>query len=87
MLILLQLPVRLTQEIVDTYQLCNPSFEYSEVRNPKRFLTHPSVALSKNGLDNANYDLILYFGQTLVNDDHTRRYELSMIWCCNSTKC
>jgi len=78
------LPVRLTQEIVDTYQLCNPSFEYSEVRNPKRFLTHPSVALSNNGLDNANYDLILYFGQTLVNDDHTRRYVVKDLVGCGA---
>jgi dual specificity protein kinase YAK1 len=65
--------VRLTKEIVDAYQICNPSFEYSESCNPKRYLTIPSVGVSNSGLDNENHDLILYFGRILVNDDNTRR--------------
>ena len=69
----LQLTVRLTKEIVDSYQICNPSFEYSESCNPKRYLTVPSVGVSNNGSDNENHDLILYFGRILANDDNTRR--------------
>lgn len=73
----LQLPVRLTKEIVDTYHACNPSFQYTESCNPKRFLTVPSVGVSNNGSDNENHDLILYFGRILANDDNTRRYGFS----------
>ena len=70
---LLQLTVRLTKEIVDTYQICDPGFEYSDSCNPKRYLTVPSVGVSNNGSDNENHDLILYVGRILANDDNTSR--------------
>lgn len=61
---------------METYQLCNPKFVYSDQYNPKRYLTHPSVGVSNNGYDNVNHDFILYFGGTLVNEDGTRRSEI-----------
>ncbi|CAK9227367.1 unnamed protein product [Sphagnum jensenii] len=68
------LPVRVTKDIVETYQLCNPSFQHSESLNPKRYLTNPSVPEFNNGCDNENHDLILYYGCVLVNENSTRRY-------------
>ncbi|KAH8969598.1 hypothetical protein BDL97_02G041900 [Sphagnum fallax] len=68
------LPVRVTKDIVETYQLCNPSFQHSEKLNPKRYLTNPSVPEFNNGCDNGNHDLILYYGCVLVNENGTRRY-------------
>lgn len=65
--------MRLTKEIVDSYQIRNPSFEYSGRCIPKRYLTVPSVGVSNNGSDNENPNLILYFGRILADDDNTRR--------------
>jgi dual specificity protein kinase YAK1 len=67
------LTVRVTKDIVETYQLCNPSFRHSEKLNPKRYLTNPSVPEFNNGCDNGNHDLILYYGCVLVNENGTRR--------------
>ncbi|KAJ7566915.1 hypothetical protein O6H91_02G124000 [Diphasiastrum complanatum] len=68
------LVARLTRHIVETFQLCNPSFTYSETFNPKRVLTHPSVGVSNNGLDNSNSDLILSVNGVLVHPDSNQRY-------------
>ncbi len=73
LLLRVQLPVRVTKDIVETYQLCNPSFRHSEKLNPKRYLTNPSVPEFNNGCDNGNHDLILYYGCVLVNENGTRR--------------
>lgn len=70
----MQLSVKLTKEIVNTYRVCNPRFQFSESHNPKRFLTIPSAGVSNNGSDNENHDLILYFGRVLVNEDRTHRW-------------
>jgi dual specificity protein kinase YAK1 len=69
-----QLPVRVTKDIVETYQLCNPSFQHSENLNPKRYLTNPSIPKFNGGCDNENHDLILYYGCVFVNENATRRY-------------
>jgi hypothetical protein len=72
-----QLPVRVTKDIVETYQLCNPSFQHSENLNPKRYLTNPSIPKFNGGCDNENHDLILYYGCVFVNENATRRYAYS----------
>ncbi|KAG8059728.1 hypothetical protein GUJ93_ZPchr0002g25326 [Zizania palustris] len=51
---------RLTIDIVQSFEKCNPGFKYSDSLNPKRFLTNPAVPAHNDGLDNANSDLILY---------------------------
>ena len=63
----LQLVARLTKEIVETYQICNPQFKYSEDLNPKRFLTSPSVGVLNDGYDNVNSDLILTVNFVLIH--------------------
>ncbi|KAG8381693.1 hypothetical protein BUALT_Bualt06G0148000 [Buddleja alternifolia] len=68
------LVARLTKDIVEIYQICNPLFRYSEESNPKRFLTSPSTGLLNDGCDNANSDLILTVNYSLVNSDTKRRY-------------
>ncbi|KAJ7522793.1 hypothetical protein O6H91_18G026700 [Diphasiastrum complanatum] len=68
------LVARLTRYILETFQLCNPSFTYSETFNPKRFLTHPSIGVSNNGLDNSNFDLILSVNGVLVHPHSNQRY-------------
>ncbi|KAI9073823.1 hypothetical protein K1719_044225 [Acacia pycnantha] len=65
---------RLTKEIVETYQICNPQFKYSEELNPKRYLTSPSVGVLNDGYDNVNSDLILTVNYVLVNLERNRRY-------------
>ncbi|KAJ0013189.1 hypothetical protein Pint_20894 [Pistacia integerrima] len=65
---------RLTKDIVETYQICNPQFKYSEELNPKRYLTSPSVGVLNDGYDNVNSDLILAVNFVLVNLETQRRY-------------
>lgn len=72
--LLMQLVARLTKGIVETYQICNPSFKYSEALNPKRFLTNPSIGVLNDGYDNANSDLILHVNLELVNLERKRRF-------------
>ncbi|KAL1536544.1 dual specificity protein kinase yak1 [Salvia divinorum] len=68
------LVARLTKDIVEIYQLCNPQFCYSEELNLKRFLTSPSVGLLNDGCDNENSDLILTVNYSLVNSNINQRY-------------
>ncbi|KAK6155287.1 hypothetical protein DH2020_009535 [Rehmannia glutinosa] len=68
------LVARLTKDIVEIYQICNPQFRYSAELNPKRFLTSPSTGLLNDGCDNANSDLILTVNYLLVNSETKRRY-------------
>ncbi|KAJ7949927.1 Kinase family protein [Quillaja saponaria] len=68
------LVARLTKDIVETFQICNPLFNYSEELNPKRFLTSPSVGVLNDGYDNVNSDLILTVNFVLVNLETHRRY-------------
>lgn len=70
----MQLVARLTKDIVETYQICNPAFKYSEAINLKRFLTNPSVGVLNDGFDNANSDLILTVNFVLVNDSSQQRF-------------
>ena len=69
----MQFVARLTAGIIQTYLQCDPEFKYSEVLNPKRFLTSPSTPAHNDGLDNANWDLILYVNLELVNKMSNRR--------------
>ncbi|GAA0149160.1 protein modifying enzyme [Lithospermum erythrorhizon] len=68
------LVARLTTDIVDTYQRCNPQFQYSDELNPKRFLTTPSTGVLNDGHDNANSDLILSVNHVLINSETQQRY-------------
>lgn len=70
----MQLVARLTKDIVETYQVCNPQFKYSEELNPKRYLTTPSIGVLNDGYDNVNSDLILTVNYTLVNLETQRRF-------------
>ncbi|KAL5724673.1 dual-specificity kinase [Ranunculus cassubicifolius] len=63
------LVVRLTRDIVESYRACNPSFNYSDTLNPKRFLTTPSTGVLNDGFDNANSDLILSVNSLLLNNN------------------
>ncbi|XP_062147446.1 dual specificity protein kinase YAK1 homolog [Alnus glutinosa] len=65
---------RLTRDIVETYQICNPQFKYSEELNPKRYLTSPSTGVQNDGFDNANSDLILTVNFVLINSETQQRY-------------
>lgn len=69
-----KLLARLTKDIVKTFQICNPAFQYSEASNPKRFLTSPSIGVLNNGHDNANSDLILHVNLVLINTESKQRY-------------
>lgn len=69
---LVQLVARLTKDIVETYQLCNPQFKYSEELNPKRYLTTPSIGVLNDGHDNVNSDLILTANYVLINSEQRR---------------
>ena len=69
----MQFVARLTTDIIQIYEKCNPEFKYSESLNPKRFLTNPAVPVHNDGLDNANSDLILYVNLELVNRKSDRR--------------
>ena len=71
---------RLTKDIVETYQLCNPQFKYSEELNPKRYLTSPSIGVLNDGHDNVNSDLILTANYVLINSEQRRFVILTFIF-------
>ena len=84
-----QLVARLTKDIVETYQTCNPLFKYSEELNPKRYLTTPSNGVLNDGCDNVNSDLILSVNYALINLETHQRFLISFFYifsseCCNS---
>ncbi|PKA52178.1 Serine/threonine-protein kinase AFC2 [Apostasia shenzhenica] len=68
------LVTRLTKDIAKTFQICNPKFTYSEVLNPKRFLSNPSVGVLNDGCDNEDNDLILHVNSVLINMGSKQRY-------------
>lgn len=70
-----QVVSRLTKDIVETYKICNPQFQFSEELNPKRFLTSPSIGVLNDGHDNANSDLILAVNLVLANLETQRRFD------------
>jgi dual specificity protein kinase YAK1 len=82
----MQFVARLTAGIIQTYQQSDPTFKYSDENTPKRFLTSPSIPAHNDGLDNANWDLILYVNLELVNKMSNRRllfYDLrSLYYIC-----
>ncbi|KAH0456815.1 hypothetical protein IEQ34_014722 [Dendrobium chrysotoxum] len=65
---------RLTKEIAETFQICNPDFKFSEILNPKRFLTNSSAGVLNDGFDNEDNDLILYVNYILINTGSKQRY-------------
>lgn len=76
----LQLVARLTKGIVETYQICNPKFKYSDDLNPKRFLTSPSTGVLNDGFDNANSDLILTVNLVLIHLEKSRRFVIHILF-------
>lgn len=70
----------MTKEIVETYQICNPQFKYSEDLNPKRFLTTPSTGVLNDGYDNANSDLILTVNLVLIHVEKNRRFIIHILF-------
>ena len=76
----MQLVARLTKDIVETYQLCNPQFKYSEELNPKRYLSSPSIGVLNDGHDNVNSDLILTANYVLINSEQQRFVILTFIF-------
>ncbi|KAK8945039.1 Serine/threonine-protein kinase AFC1 [Platanthera zijinensis] len=68
------LVARLTKEIVETFLICNPDFRFSEILNPKRFITSPSDGVLNDGYDNKDNDLVLYVNSILVNAASKQRY-------------
>lgn len=72
-MVALQLVARLSKDLLETYQVCNPEFKYSQDLNPKRFLTTPSLGVLNDGSDNANSDLILTVNCVLINFEAQRR--------------
>ncbi|XP_074269863.1 dual specificity protein kinase YAK1 homolog isoform X3 [Silene latifolia] len=68
------LVVKLTKHIVETYQVCNAEFRYSDELKCKRFLTSPTEGVLNDGHDNANSDLILFVNCVLHNPTTQQRY-------------
>ncbi|KAI7857889.1 kinase-like domain-containing protein [Circinella umbellata] len=55
----------LTRDLNTTYQLCNDTFRYNAVHNPRRVLTKPSKPCGNDGYDNEDFDYILYVNDIL----------------------
>ncbi len=60
----------LTSMIVDTYQMCNPDFEYKLNNNPKLVLTHPSDPELNFGYDNIHNDYILRVSESIITPEN-----------------
>ncbi|CAO2821597.1 unnamed protein product [Amaranthus hypochondriacus] len=68
------LVTKLTKYIVETYQVCNAEFRFSDKLRRKRFLTSPADGVLNEGHDNENSDLILSVNDVLINSLTQRRY-------------
>ena len=66
----------LTTHLPATYRICNPAFQYSSTRNPRRVLTKPSKGVKNDGYDNEDSDYILYVNDILGSEEtnHKTRY-------------
>jgi serine/threonine protein kinase len=60
----------ITQDIVNTYRLCNPDFRVVETL-PQRILTNPSEGVLNNGRDNEDSNLICKVHDTFKHNDCT----------------
>lgn len=59
----------MSQDLVNTYKMCNPKFRGLEVL-PQRVLTIPSEAVSNNGMDNEDSNLICKVHDTFKMDGY-----------------
>lgn len=71
--------VALTSHLPSTYSVCDPSFQYSQEKNPRRVLTEPNQPVHNNGYDNANHDYILYVNDILGTDENRRYLALNIL--------
>ena len=78
-IICLQVVVRLTSGLVETYKICNPQFKYRGELNPKRYLTTPSAGVLNDGFDNVNSDLILAVNDDLSSSDSRQRFAILLV--------
>ena len=78
-IVCLQVVVRLTSGLVETYKICNPQFKYRGELNPKRYLTTPSVGVLNDGFDNVNSDLILAVNDDLSSSDSRQRFAIVLV--------
>lgn len=69
----------LTTYLSATYTICDPRFQYSQAKNPRRVLTEPHEAKSNNGFDNAENDYILYVNDILGTDENRRYLALNLL--------
>ncbi|EJU04052.1 kinase-like protein [Dacryopinax primogenitus] len=59
----------LTSHLSQTYNICNPSFNYESAHNPRRVLTKPSKPVHNEGYDNEDNDYILYVNDFLGGEE------------------
>ncbi|ORY33518.1 kinase-like domain-containing protein [Naematelia encephala] len=64
----------LTIALPQTYALCNHAFRYESSDNPRRVLTKPSKPVHNNGVDNEDWDYILYVNDVLGGEHGGDRY-------------
>ena len=61
-----------TVRLAETYKRCNPAFAYSSAFNPRRQLSKPAIAVSNDGHDNENSDLIISVNDVLTSGEGGR---------------
>ncbi|KZT52262.1 kinase-like protein [Calocera cornea HHB12733] len=59
----------LTSHLSQTYNICNPAFNYESAHNPRRVLTKPSKPVHNEGYDNEDNDYILYVNDFLGGEE------------------
>ncbi|EIW72248.1 hypothetical protein TREMEDRAFT_21939, partial [Tremella mesenterica DSM 1558] len=64
----------LTVALPQTFTLCNSSFRYESSENPRRVLTKPSKPVYNDGVDNEDWDYILYVNDVLGGENGGDRY-------------
>lgn len=69
----------LTTQLASTYQICDPNYNYSLNRNPRRVLTDPHEGKLNNGYDNEESDYILWVNDVLGTDEGRRYLVLNVL--------
>lgn len=71
--------IGLTTSLPSTYNLCDPSFQYSKSKNPRRVLTEPHDPTLNDGFDNSESDYILYVNDILGTEENRKYLALNIL--------
>ena len=72
-----------TTRLAEFYKACDPLFDFNFKNNPRRVLTTNSAPHANEGLDNSEYDFILYVND-IIGDKMDKQYKIVELLGCGT---